>query len=275
MTTHNTSYTGQPIRVGILAPKDEFDQIKLCSRWMEPFERAGIEVVHIPVGTENIREALGDVHGLLLPGGDANIHPIFYGGEKMEKPDLRDIERDHTAIRLVLEAYKRDIPTFGICRGMQEMIVAFGGQIDDLDTSIIDHAKGYQIAPINEKGQRNHEAMDTRVHEFEIQAGGILAGVFNEKTWMVNSIHGQGITLDQFKSARNKRLRDRFRIEALAPDGVVEAISAKEKQFFLGVQPHFELEGPMHEAVFGAFFRNIHQYAQRQHIVTACTDARP
>ena len=103
--------------------------------------------------------------------------------------------------------------------------------------------------------------MDKRVHDLEGQPGGFMDEIYETKIFPVNSIHYEGITQKQWASIRNQTARNIFRIEALAPDGVIEGISATDKRFILGVQAHFELEGPLHEALFGLFFDKITQYA--------------
>ncbi len=254
------------LRVGVLAPLDECGGFCLDPRWAKPFEKAGIAVRCIPVGCENIAESLHNIHGLLLPGGDSNIHPIFYNPKIAEdnfsSEEDRDIDRDKTAIALIQKAYDLDIPTLGICRGMQEMIVAFGGQLQKLDFSQIDHAAGYEAAK-SETGQRCTEDMDKRIHDVEVQPGGFLDNIYTDKNFAVNSIHHEGITEKQWASIRNKTARNVFRIEALAPDGVIEGISAKDKACIIGVQAHFELEGPLHDGLFGLFFEKVHEYKRK------------
>lgn len=253
------------MRVGILANTAQGGAFDICERWATPFERAGIDVRYIPVGAKDIAEHLTSVNGLLLPGGDSNIHPIFYDPEIVEDTltdeENRNIERDKTAIALIQKAYDLDIPTLGICRGMQEMIVAFGGQLQKLDFSTINHATGYEAAQ-TEGGQRCQEEMDKLVHDLKLEPGGFLDQIYESKTFPVNSIHFEGITQKQWASIRNDTVRNVFRIEALAPDGVIEGISALDKTFILGVQAHFELEGPLHEALFGLFFAKIRERAE-------------
>ena len=254
------------ITVGIFTKTDENGQVDICERWAKPFEKAGFDVPYIPVNATDFEAELQQVDGLLLPGGDSNIHPVFYDLE-IEEGDLsgeeeRDVERDKAAIALILKAFDMNIPTLGVCRGMQEMIVAFGGQLQKLDFSHINHAAGYAAAQ-NLDGQRCPKGMDQKVHEITLEKNGFMDGVYEDKTFMVNSIHREGITEKQWASVRNEQLKTRFRIEALAPDGVVEGISARDVDFMMGVQAHFELEGPLHEALFSLFFEKIRAYAQK------------
>lgn len=237
-------------RIGIMAPLDDQGTVKLCSRWSKPFLDAGIDVVLIPVGAPGVQNIARHLNGLLMPGGHSNIHPSFYSHHvNVDEGELRDVERDEYAMKLLKAAYEADIPTLGICRGMQEMVVAFGGHLEKLDTALINHAKGYDY-------DGDHEKMDTLIHDMTVLPSGVLASIFGEITKQVNSIHAYGLTQQSW------RLNDIFRIEALAPDKVVEAVSARGKSFFVGVQAHFEFTGPWHDGLFGRFFdhiRNTHE----------------
>ena len=125
--------SGAGLRVAVLAPLCPNGQVNLNPRWMMPFQKAGVAVDFIPVGasSEHIDAAIQRAHGVLLPGGNANVHPMFYDPKYEEdhqwplrKDDLRDIERDRTAMQIAWKAKSLNIPTLGVCRGMQEMIVA-------------------------------------------------------------------------------------------------------------------------------------------------------
>lgn len=268
MSTPQNINPDTPVTVGILAQIDKAGAVKICDRWARPFEKAGMSVEYIRAGADNLDEVLGRVHGLLLPGGDSNIHPLFYDPDYEEsetsKTEQRDIARDRTAIELAQKAYMLDLPTLGICRGMQEMMVAFGGALETLNTDI-NHAKGYEA--VREDGSRCLETMDRIVHPIEIVPGGLLDKIYDQKTFSVNSIHMQGITRDFWAHERNNDLREIFRVEAYAPDGVIEAISthpAHEKRFFVGLQAHFELPGPLQISIFTPFRRVIRNYANSQ-----------
>ena len=102
------------IRVGILAPVDENGNIKICSRWAKPFLDEGMEVEYIPAGAKNLKEIVGRIHGLLLPGGNSNIHPYFYkarmGYATYPDEGERELARDATAIELAILAFKKKHP---------------------------------------------------------------------------------------------------------------------------------------------------------------------
>ena len=234
-------------RVGIMAPLNADGDIDLCERWSKPFAGTNIDVVKIPVGAGGYQEILDTLDGLLLPGGHSMIHPSFYTDKPTPVEELYDRDRDAYAMDLISYAFETDLPLLGICRGMQEMIVAFGGHIEVLPIDEIDHGKGYEF-------DGDHKGMDKPVHNINIENGGVLADLFGaQSTLYVNSIHKQGVTKAKWEELKDNKPFDQLRIEALAPDGVIEAISAKDKAFFLGLQPHFEFEGPQHDTVFSAF----------------------
>ena len=242
------------LRVGVMAPLDEEGAIKLCDRWEKPFTQKNIEVVLIPVGTPDYKELLSKIDGLLLPGGHSMIHPSFYTPFPQDREESYDRDRDIYAMELIEAAYEIDLPALGICRGMQEMIVAFGGKLEVLPTDEIDHGTGYNY-------DGDHKAMDKPVHDIIVQPGGVLSKIFGaQATLSVNSIHRQGIRQENWPDFENDSPLGGLRIEALAPDGVVEGVSATAKKFFLGLQPHFEFEGPLHDALFDEFLKHIRSH---------------
>nr|WP_132658109.1 gamma-glutamyl-gamma-aminobutyrate hydrolase family protein [Pseudomonas aeruginosa] len=186
----------------------------------------------IPALGESIDQAalLDSVDGLLFTGSPSNVEPRHYSGPASEPGTLHDSDRDATTLPLVRAAIDAGIPVLGICRGFQEMNVAFGG-------SVVASRSEYQ--PL--------EVQYAPRHAMHVQPGGVLAGIGLPSEFQVNSIHGQGVD----------RLAPGLRVEALAPDGLVEAISVEgAKAFALGVQWHPEwqvLTNPNYLAIFQAF----------------------
>jgi len=83
-------------------------------------------------GTPDITDIdalLGAVDGILLTGARANVHPTHFGVEADPKHEPYDEARDAMALRLIEACVERGMPLFGICRGFQEMNVAFGGSL--------------------------------------------------------------------------------------------------------------------------------------------------
>ncbi|MEZ5815219.1 MAG: gamma-glutamyl-gamma-aminobutyrate hydrolase family protein [Alphaproteobacteria bacterium] len=256
--------TPETLRVGVLAPVDGEGRVQLCERWTAPFVNNGMETLRLPVeplpypDPEQpykipVEEILSHIDGLLLPGGHSHIHPSIYMPYVTRPEDRFEPARDYYAIALVKAAHKQKIPTLAICRGMQEMGVAFGMHLEKLEKGFIDHAEGYEH-------DGNFERMDELVHDITVQPGGVLADIFGNITRGVNSIHEYGFTLDRC------RLNEAFRIEALAPDNVIEAMSSKDRVFLaMQAHPEFNLgEGKnfWHKGIFGERFERIREYHQ-------------
>ena len=242
------------IRVGMLSPICKDGQVALCKRWAEPFLNRGVDVILIPVGTTDLHEVLDRIDGLILPGGDSNIHPSFYTPFVTPVRDQYDYDRDVFAMDLAEAAYHMKIPTLGICRGMQEMIVTFGGHLKKLEVGKYNHALGYNA--IGPDGKKDFEVLDMPVHPVYFKKGGKLSLIYNDESYATrgldrdalwNSVHYEGIDEKDWQSARNKAVREVLNVEGAAPDGVVEAVSAPNHPFFIGIQAHIELPGPLHE----------------------------
>ncbi len=138
-----------------------------------------------------------------------------------------------------------------ICRGFQELNVAFGGTLHQHVQEIpgrADHREN-KDAPL--------EAQYGPAHPVEVAAGGRLAQMLRERSFAVNSLHSQGID----------SLAPGFFAEAIAPDGQIEAISLPAaKGFLLGVQWHPEWawsDNPVSREIFAAFARALRGAAPR------------
>ena len=184
---------------------------------------------------------LDAVDGIMLTGGVSNIEPHHYGQEPAPGEDVRDPGRDALSFALVRGAVRRGVPLLGVCRGIQEINVALGGTL---------HQRLHEVP-----GRRDHRR--NREIEFEesiaprdrlrLTPGGLLSTWLGEEEAIVNSLHGQGI--DQLAPA--------LVVEALAEDGTIEAVRARDAPAFaVGVQWHVEigaLEHPLNRAILEAF----------------------
>ena len=195
------------------------------------------------------------VDGVLLTGSVSNVAPERYN-KTLANPDmLTDKARDATTFPLIEAAIAAGIPLLGICRGFQELNVAFNGTLHQEV-----HAQSHLMDHREKPG-----ALDVQYgpsHAVKIAPGGLLQRLLkdlskelpNSQTKasvmteiIVNSLHGQGI--DQ--------LGDQLFAEALAPDGLIEAISViNAKNFALAVQWHPEwkvADNLQSKAIFKAF----------------------
>lgn len=213
---------------------------------------AGLPLI-IPALAERLDQAalLQTLDGLVFTGSPSNVEPHHYNGPASESGTLHDPERDRTTLPLLKAAVEVGIPVLGICRGFQEMNVAFGGtlhqKVQEVD-GLMDHRED-KTASIEEQYAYRHSV--------RVEPGGALAGFGLPAEFEVNSLHGQGID----------RLGAHLRVEARAPDGLIEAISVvSAKTFAVGVQWHPEWQvhqHPQYLALFQAFAKACRERAQR------------
>ena len=190
---------------------------------------------------------LNVVDGILLTGGRANVHPSFFGVEPNPKHEPYDQERDATALAVARACVERGVPLFGICRGLQEMNVAFGGSLHP-EIREIPGRMNHRM-PRLENGEIHPDptVVFADRHDVDLTPGGAFAQLLGCEKIRVNSLHGQGI-LDPGK---------RVLIEGVAEDGTIEAIRiAEAPTFALGVQWHAEYDpqrNPINRKLFEAF----------------------
>jgi putative glutamine amidotransferase len=203
----------------------------------------------LPAVGASIENYLDLVDGILLTGSYSNIHPKHYGDEKPIDENHLDAARDELTLSLIEKAVEKDVPILGICRGFQELNVAFGGSL---------HQQVHCQPGLND--HREDKSADLEVqyglsHNINIRSGGLLSKIWQDTTVDVNSVHGQGIN----------QLGNGLTVEAVADDGLIEAISVPGKPI-LAVQWHPEwkvTEIPFFQAIF-AWFKGQCNYYQSQ-----------
>jgi putative glutamine amidotransferase len=159
--------------------------------------------------------------GLLLTGSLSNVETHRYGVEASDAAGPFDPDRDDMAMRLVAAMLDAGKPVFGICRGLQELNVAFGGKLRrDLGG---DDRGGGDRGGEDSGALRHHAAegatldqMFAHEHDVTLAQNGVLRHSLGAERIRVNSVHYQGIDT----------LGDGLTVEATADDGVVEAVSA-------------------------------------------------
>lgn len=196
-------------------------------------------LVPVGAGTADVSSLLQFADGLLLTGSYSNLHPSRYGVEEPILPDCLDEDRDALALPLLKAAFENRKPIFAICRGFQEINVAFGGTL---------HQAVHQVAGMldhREPTDRGVEAMFEPAHPISIR--GHLQAWLGTSEIEVNSLHGQGIA----------KLADVLAPEAVAPDGLVEAVRHRDdSRFCFGVQWHPEWR-PHENTVSRTLFREF------------------
>jgi putative glutamine amidotransferase len=190
---------------------------------------------------------LDTVDGILLTGARANVHPSHFGQEENPAYEPYDQNRDAIALRLIQACVERGVPLFGICRGFQEMNVAFGGSLHPEIREL--PGRMNHRAPRLENGELHPdlEVIFADRHDVRLTPGGVFAKLLGAETIRVNSLHGQGIL----------ELGKRIVVEGIAEDGTIEAIRVADAPgFALGVQWHAEHEAnrnPVNRKLFEAF----------------------
>ncbi len=197
-------------------------------------------------------ELLGRFDGLLFTGSVSNVEPHRYGGPASDPGTLHDPERDATTLPLISRAVAAGMPVLAICRGFQEMNVAFGGtlwqKLHEVD-GFRDHRENKE-APLEEQYGP--------IHEVQLTPGGLFRELAGRDSLFVNSLHSQGV----------QRLAPGLAVEAVAPDGVIEAFRVQAAPgFAVGVQWHPEWKmqtSDFSRALFGAFGKAAMARAARQ-----------
>ncbi len=212
---------------------------------------AGAIPVIIPtLGTHDDRLAiLASVDGILLTGSPSNVEPHHYQGPASEPGTWHDAHRDQTTLPLIPEVVALGMPLLAVCRGFQEMNVAFGGTL---------HQRIQEVGPFADHREETEAPLDEQygpAHDVELVAGGYLSSLISAPRIRVNSLHQQGID----------RLGDGLVIEGVAPDGLIEAVRVKSaRSFAVGVQWHPEWKSTDNEfsrVLFEAFGNAARTYA--------------
>ncbi|HSS67468.1 MAG TPA: gamma-glutamyl-gamma-aminobutyrate hydrolase family protein [Nocardioidaceae bacterium] len=201
--------------------------------YVEHVRRAGgLPVVLPPLDDEasedDARRLLSRLDGLVLAGG-ADVESSRYDEPPHET--AQEPRRDRDAAELALAQAARDtLPTLGVCRGMQIMVVAAGGTLEQHLPDRLD-SLAHSPGP-GQYGPRVVEPVD----------GTLLRSILGDRL-EVNCYHHQGVAA--FPT---------FDIAAVSQDGVVEAVEAHGPSFYLGVQWHPETgsDGRLFEALVGA-----------------------
>lgn len=174
-------------KVGVLLRKDETYHLnKELVEWVEEYGMVPIGIINNHI--ENMIEMTNLCDGIILQGG------IDYSEEEIE---------------LVKYLYKENIPTFGICLGMQMMAVAIDGELGTLP-------------------DLSHKNEDKYVHSINIKENTKLHDTVNRENIYVNSRHTDYVKYTGLD------------VSAISNDSIIEAVEDSKHKFFIGVQWHPE-----------------------------------
>ena len=221
-------------------------------KYIDAVRLAGAIPLVVPaVDAADLETLLDLADGVLLTGSPSNVHPSHFG-EELHDPQLPlDPERDDATLALIPLVLARGMPLFAICRGAQEVNVALGGTL---------HQAVHEVPGLADHRDDSRAPLSVQygpAHPVRVVPGGRLADIARVDEFQVNSLHGQGI----------KRLASGLRIEATAPDGLIEAFSMPQASGFnLCVQWHPEWQAasqPMSMRLLQAFGDALRQYRDR------------
>lgn len=195
-------------------------------KYVDAVRLAGCQPLVVPgAAADEIDGLLELADGVFLTGSPSNVQPGRFGEAVHDASLPLDPDRDDWTLSLIPRALERGVPLFAVCRGLQETNVALGGSL---------HQAVQEVAPYRDHRADPRAAAEVQyglAHDVTVEPGGVLDALLPDKRFTVNSIHAQAVN----------RLADGLRVEARAPDGLVEAFSmAGAPGFNLSVQWHPE-----------------------------------
>lgn len=210
--------------------------------------------VALPSMTEgfDVLDILDRLDGLFLTGSPSNVEPHHYLGDPSEPGTWHDPHRDLAALALIPAAIRVGMPLMAICRGFQELNVAFGGTL---------HQRVHEVPGYRLHKENPDDPLDVQyqpVHEVRFSEGGMLEKITGAQGTRVNSLHSQGVD----------RLGAELEVEAVSEDGLVEGFRVQSAPgFTLAVQWHPEWkvkENPVSMSIFRAFGNACRAYRLRE-----------
>lgn len=214
---------------------------------------ANAHVVLIPSSGEalNLDELLSYFDGILLTGSASNVEPHRYNGPPSAPGTLHDPYRDATTLPLIPRVVNAGMPLLAICRGFQEMNVAYGGTL----WQRLQEIEGYRDHRENPEASLDEQYGPA--HAVELERGGSFERMAGTQRIEVNSLHSQGV----------QTLAPDLEVEARSPDGVIEAFRVRNApSFAVAVQWHPEWKfqtNSFSRALFAAFGAAVHERASR------------
>lgn len=239
--------------IGVTACRQQlgkYDSHTVGDKYVEAAAFAGLPLVLPARSTPSDPQRLLDsLDGILFTGSPSNVEPRRYDGLASLAGTAHDPDRDANTLPLLRLAIERGVPVFCICRGFQELNVTLGGSL---------HQRVQEVPGYLDHREPQSDTLAEQYapqHAVTVQPGGVFERIGLPAVFQVNSLHSQGID----------RLAAPLRVEAVAPDGLVEAVSVRDAPgFAIGVQWHPEwriAENPESLKLFQAFASACEAYA--------------
>lgn len=231
--------------IGITMFERNFEgHFSLPSEFVEAVRRAGGIPVLIPPGEPHLDQWFETVDAILISSG-IDVDPSLYDGEPHETIDAIDTERDHTEIDLIHQAIEAEMPLLAVCRGVQVLNVALGG---DLFAHIPECFESPIVHRVTADTPRK---FGPTPHQVTLDPGSRLATLMETNQMEAMSWHHQAID----------ELGDGLVAIGHAPDGVIEALEMPNHPWLFGVQWHPELTAatdPAQQHLFNGLIRAAH-----------------
>jgi len=202
-------------------------EARLAERYYRSVQEAGgVPVIIPPLDDKDaIINTLDSIDALVLTGG-GDFNPLWAGEEPSPRLHSINSHRDKAELLTVSLAYNRQLPMLGICRGIQTIAIALGGEVNqDIAEAMTDRGKLIKHSQDADRSEPTHTV--------KLAKGSTIATLYNAETIAVNSMHHQAV----------RSGGARFSVAATAPDGVIEAIESSEHKAIIGVQWHPEWLG--------------------------------
>lgn len=197
--------------------------IVLQERYARAIQQAGAVPLVLPIASSapaTLRRVVESLDGVVVSGGNFDIHPKYYGEQPIKKLGHVRKERTEFELELISLALKYDMPVLGICGGAQAINVALGGSLYQDIQSQVAGAAEHERGALKERGG----------HAVEIIAGTKLRRIVGRESLEVNTTHHQSV----------KKLGKGLIVNAAAADRVIEGLESQGHAFVLGVQWHPE-----------------------------------
>ena len=219
---------------------------RMTRPYLHCLEQAGGAPIVLPLtdNPEVLDVILKDCSGLVITGGQ-DVAPRHYGQQPIPECGPADEDLDRMERMLFDWALKRDVPILAVCRGIQYLNVYLGGTL-------------YQDLPVQNPSDVNHSQQPpyhVPVHAVTVEEGSFLANLTGAGELMVNSFHHQAV----------HQVAPGLTVDALSPDGIVEAVHMEGKPFVLGLQwhPEFFPEEPWAQGIFNGFIRACNNWQNK------------
>jgi putative glutamine amidotransferase len=203
-------------------PWEEVPAVMSPVRYVRAVQRAGGRAVLLPPDPEDTRDpgrVLDLIDALLLTGGAGDLDPDLYGQERHPTTGPVHEDRDAYELALARTVLEREVPTLGVCRGMQVLNLAYGGTIEQHVPDVVGHE------------EHRHTPGTFADHEVRLEPDSLAARVAGAERTAVKSHHHQGV----------REIGDGLRVTGWSTmDDIVEALEDPGRKFVLGVLWHPE-----------------------------------